>query len=110
MGEGDAGNEGRLGDSLSGEGQGLDGSGTNDMENAKEKIEEFDWDGLEERFWAKMEECQKVEEGIMEEFGELIEVCLFPLSHRSICAGVGPSCTGGSFADGTCATERCSRK
>ena len=105
MGEGNAGNHGLLGDTSSGDGQVLDGGGTNSIDNAKEKIEEFDWDGLEERFWARMEECKRVEEGIMEEFGELLEVCLFPLFHRSICSGDGPSCTGGSFADGICATK-----
>lgn len=74
MGDANAGNEGQLGDTLNGEGQGLDPSGNNNTDNPQEPIEEFDWDGLEERFWAKMEECKKVEEGLMEEFGELIEV------------------------------------
>lgn len=81
MGNANAGEEGQVGDVLSSEGQRLDGSGRNSMENAKEKIEEFDWDGLEERFWGKMEECRRVEERIMGEFGELIEVRLSPFSH-----------------------------
>lgn len=66
--------EGRLGDNLSGEGQGLEEGGKNDMGSAKEQIEEFDWDGLEERFWVRMDECRRVEEGIMREFEELLEV------------------------------------
>ena len=44
------------------------------MDDAKEKIEAFDWEGLEGRFWDRMEECRKVEEGVREEFGELVEV------------------------------------
>ncbi|CAD6573389.1 MAG: hypothetical protein ASARMPREDX12_006005 [Alectoria sarmentosa] len=74
MGDANAGEGVQVGNVLSSEEQRLDGSGENNMENAKEKIEEFDWDGLEERFWGKMEECRRVEERIMGEFGELIEV------------------------------------
>ena len=59
---------------MSREGQELEGSGKINMENAKEKLEDFDWDGLEERFWVKMEECKRVEEGIRGEFEELIQV------------------------------------
>ena len=70
-----AGHENQVGDGVSGEGQELDGVGKINMENAKEKLEDFDWDGLEERFWVKMEECRKVEEGIRGEFEELIQVC-----------------------------------
>lgn len=73
-GMGHVGNEGQVGDNLGSEGKGLDGSGRSDMDNAKEKIEEFDWEGLEEQFYAKMEECRRVEEGLMGEFGELVEV------------------------------------
>ena len=50
------------------------GSGKNEMDDAKEKIEAFDWEGLEGRFWDRMDECRKVEEGVREEFGELVEV------------------------------------
>lgn len=108
MGDANAGNEGQLGDTLNGEGQGLDPSGNNNMDNPQEPIEEFDWDGLEERFWAKMEECKKVEEGLMEEFGELIEVCFLSFLHRPVRNG-GASSTGGSFAEGIGATGRCLR-
>ena len=68
------GNEDQAGDGVSAEGQELEGSGKINMENAKEKLEDFDWEGLEERFWVKMEECKRVEEGIRGEFEELIQV------------------------------------
>ncbi|KAM0799132.1 hypothetical protein BDR22DRAFT_340466 [Usnea florida] len=68
------GHENQVGDGVSGEGQELDGVGKINMENAKEKLEDFDWEGLEERFWVKMEECRRVEEGIRGEFEELIQV------------------------------------
>ena len=55
---------------------GLDGGRKNDMDDAKEKIGEFDWEGLEGRFWARMEEFGRVEEGIMDDFAELMEVRL----------------------------------
>lgn len=71
---GNAGHEDQVGDGVSVEGQELEGGGKIDMENAKEKLKEFDWDGLEERFWVKMEECERVEEGIRGEFEELIQV------------------------------------
>lgn len=100
MGDANAGEEGQVGDVLSSEGQRLDGSGRNNMENAKEKIEEFDWDALEERFWGKMEECRMVEERIMGEFGELIEVRL-SLFHRPFCGSVSPSCMGGGLRRGS---------
>ena len=70
----DAGHEDQVGGEVSVEGQELDGSGKINMENAKEKLEDFDWEGLEERFWVKMEECRRVEEGIRGEFEELIQV------------------------------------
>lgn len=50
------------------------GEKNNNMDNAKQRLEDFDWEGLEERFWERMEECRKVEEGIMGEFKELVEV------------------------------------
>lgn len=49
----------------------------NDMEDAKGEIEGFDWEGLEGRFWERMEECRRVEEGVVGEFRELVEVGLF---------------------------------
>ncbi len=49
------------------------------VENAKEQIEPFDWEDLEERFWERMEECRRVEEGVMGEWGECVEVCLSSL-------------------------------
>ena len=60
---------------MNGEGQELEGGAKINMENAKEKLEDYDWEGLEERFWVKMEECKRVEEGIRGEFEELIQVC-----------------------------------
>lgn len=71
---GDASNEGQVKDNMSGEGEGLEGSGRNNMDSAKEKLDGFDWVGLEERFWGRMEECRRVEEGVTAEFGELVEV------------------------------------
>ena len=49
-------------------------NGKNGMDDAKEKIEAFDWEGLEGRFWDRMEECRRVEEGVREEFGDLVQV------------------------------------
>lgn len=99
---GNVGHEGQVGDGLSGEGRGLDDGGEkNNMDNAKDKIEDFDWEGLEERFWERMEGCRKVEEGIMGEFGELIEVCR-SLFHRLLSGGaVGPLCTGVVWEEGS---------
>lgn len=59
-----------------GEGVASDGvvGARNDMDGAKERIEEFDWEGLEGRFWGRMEECRRLEEGLRGEFGELVEV------------------------------------
>ncbi len=51
----------------------------NKGENAKEQIEPLDWDDLERRFWERMEECRRVEEGVMGEWGECVEVCLSSL-------------------------------
>ena len=75
---------------MSGEGQELDGGGKINTENAKEKLEDFDWEGLEERFWVRMEECRRVEEGIRGEFEELIQVCgnlLAPFPSRRLFFG-----------------------
>lgn len=67
---------GRDGDGLSGEGQEEDAGGKkNNMEDAKERVEEFDWEGLEGRFWDRMDECRRVEEGLREDFEEVIKVC-----------------------------------
>ena len=74
-GMGNAGHEDQLGGGVSGEGQEVEGGAKINMESAKEKLEDFDWEGLEERFWVKMEECRRVEEGIRGEFEELIQVC-----------------------------------
>lgn len=73
---------GEEGDGVNGEGHEAQANGNvsgnrnkkNNMDDAKERIEAFDWEELEGRFWDKMEECRKVEEGIMEEFKELMEV------------------------------------
>ena len=48
------------------------------MDDAKEQIEGFDWEGLEGRFWERMEGLRRVEEGLVGEWGELGEVCLVP--------------------------------
>lgn len=69
--ESQGGNEEGVGGDGGGNGS---GSGKNEMDDAKEKIEAFDWEGLEGRFWDRMEECRKVEEGVREEFEELVEV------------------------------------
>lgn len=45
--------------------------------DSKDALEAYDWDELEERFHAKMEVCAKREEGIQEEFNELLEVSQF---------------------------------
>lgn len=99
MGDATTGGEGLVGDALNGEGQGLDESGKNNMDDAKEKLEEFDWKSLEERFWCRMEECRKTEDGIMGEFGELVQVRLL-LVHWPLCAGVRPSCIAGVLRGG----------
>lgn len=69
---------GQAGNGLSGEGD-ADGSAggkeMDNMEDAKEPVEEFDWEGLEGRFWDRMDECRRVEEGLREEFEEVIKVC-----------------------------------
>ena len=44
----------------------------------KDRIDDFDWDGLEMRLQGKMAECTHVEAEIYEEFNNLLEV-----SHRS---------------------------
>ena len=46
-----AGHEDQVGGGVSGEGQELDGDGKINVKNAKEKLEDFDWEGLDERFW-----------------------------------------------------------
>ena len=40
----------------------------------KEPLEPFDWDALEERYHAKMQECQKAEEGIYADFATWVKV------------------------------------
>lgn len=61
--------------SLNGYEKGLhEGGMQNDMINAKERLEGFDWEGLEERFGERMEECRRVEEGVKGEFEELVQV------------------------------------
>lgn len=72
-----AANESQIGDGLNGQGQEEDAGGkkNNTMEDAKERVEEFDWEGLEGRFWDRMDECRRVEEGLKEDFEEVIKVC-----------------------------------
>ena len=43
--------------------------------DSKEPLEDFDWNGLEERFCKKMEECGKVEKELEGEFNEWLQVC-----------------------------------
>ena len=47
------------------------------MDGAREQIGAFDWEGLEGRFWDRMEECGRVEEGVGREFEELVQVCVW---------------------------------
>lgn len=42
--------------------------------NSKDALEPLDWDDLEERFEARMRECQAREEELGREFGEWVEV------------------------------------
>jgi histone deacetylase complex regulatory component SIN3 len=42
--------------------------------DAKDALETYDWEQLEERFHAEMEVCEKREDGIQEEFHELLDV------------------------------------
>lgn len=72
-GDGGGGGEGRNGEDRLDEGE-KEGEGKDNMEDAKERLEDFDWEGLEGRFWERMEECRKVEEGVMGEFKNLVDV------------------------------------
>ena len=102
------------GDGSGGGGGNGRGSGQNEKDDAKEKIEAFDWEGLEGRFWDRMEECRKVEEGVREEFGELVEVgwvfLLFLLVFGAFTrvffsVGMGRVCVG-IWADGSRSSMR----
>lgn len=62
-----------------GDGEEVNGDGKDERGEA---VEEFEWDDLEERFLAKMEECRGVEEGIWQEFRGWVEV-RFPFSFFS---------------------------
>lgn len=74
---GDAGIESPVGDGGSaGGGRGLEGTKSGAADGAREKIGGFDWEGLEGRFWDRMEECGRVEEGVGREFEELVQVCV----------------------------------
>ena len=42
--------------------------------NSKDALEPLDWDDLEERFEARMRECQAREEELGREFGQWVEV------------------------------------
>ena len=42
----------------------------------KQPLDPHDWDDLEARFHASMDECNQVEEGIQQEYTEMLEVCL----------------------------------
>lgn len=61
------------------------GGDVEELGDAKDAIEPFEWNDLEERFWREMEECRKVEKEIEEDFAELLEVGLLSLviSHSS---------------------------
>ena len=43
--------------------------------NSKDALEDYDWQELEDRFAAKMIECQKREEELGKEFAQWLEVC-----------------------------------
>ena len=45
-----------------------------DLGDSKDALEAYDWEEFEERFHAEMEVCAKREEGIQDEFNELLEV------------------------------------
>lgn len=44
------------------------------IENAKEPIEEFSWDDLEDRYQKRMQECEKTEAALYEEFQNWMKV------------------------------------
>ena len=47
-----------------------------DLGSSKDPLEAYDWPELEERFHAEMEKCANREDGIQEEFNELLKVTL----------------------------------
>ena len=47
-----------------------------DLGSSKDPLEAYDWTELEERFHAEMEKCADREDGIQEEFDELLRVNL----------------------------------
>ena len=49
-------------------------------DDLRDELEPFDWEELEARFYAKMEECTREEERIGEEFREWVEVCVLSAS------------------------------
>ena len=56
-----------------------------DLGSSKDPLEAYDWAELEERFHAEMEKCANREDGIQEEFNELLKVTLLlptPFSTR----------------------------
>ena len=52
-----------------------DSSGSFDLGDPEDRIEDFDWDGLHQRYHAKMGGIAETEQGIMDEFGRLCDVC-----------------------------------
>ena len=51
-----------------------------ELGNSKDPLETYDWAELEERFHAEMEKCANRENGIQEEFNELLKVNTLPLN------------------------------
>lgn len=51
-----------------------------DLGSSKDPLETYDWVELEERFHAEIEKCANREERIQEEFDELLNVNLLPLT------------------------------
>ena len=55
-----------------------------DLGISKDPLDAYDWAELEERFDAAMEKCAVREEGIQEEFNELINVCSLLPTHGDV--------------------------
>jgi hypothetical protein len=52
--------------------------------DAKERIEDFNWQGLEETFHKEMEKCNKEEKKLYEELGSLMNVRLSAIFQTSL--------------------------
>ena len=56
-----------------------------DLGSSKDPLEPYAWVELEDWFHAEMDKCAMREEGIQEEFNELINVCSLLPTHRDVC-------------------------